>query len=180
MRIENVDEKEKEDIGDPSIIQPELSYDELVQKSKDEMNFKQRLGYFWEYHKWKVLIPTAILLFIILFVQGYLKEIQPTDLNIKIVNCQDDALLSEYITSYSDEQVSNGMLEYGLNVEGYFVQPEVVDEYTAADNTVATSMQKYQSIVVSGQMDVTIATDWVLKEYGKSDVFMDLSEALPK
>jgi len=143
------------------------------------MNLKQRIIYFWDYHKWKVIIPLAIVIFAILTIRGYLEEIKPTDLNIKVINCNDDASLEEYVKDYSNRLLADKTIELGISYEGYFIHPEVVDEYTGSNSSVASSMQKYQSCVIAGDMDVTIATDWVFGEYGKNNVYMDLSKELP-
>lgn len=140
---------------------------------------RQKIRYFWDYHKWKVLIPAAVLIFMITFIRSYLEETKEPALVIALVNGRDTAeaenlILDEYV---KERQID--MEKTPLRIESGFLHPKVMDEAASADSVTVASIQKYTAMLTNGTIDVTISTTWAVEEYEKSNAYCNLEELLP-
>ncbi len=151
----------------------------MDQQNTGLKTFKQKIVYFWDYHKWKVLIPAAALIFILTFLGSYLEEIKEPALVIAIVNGRDTSSAENLILEDYVKERRIDVEKTPLRIEGGFLHPKVMDEKASADSTVAAGIQKYTGMLTNGTIDVTISTTWAMEEYEKADSYCDLSELLP-
>lgn len=152
---------------------------ECIEETKEQVNktFRQKMRYFWDYHKWKVIIPVIILAFGISIIISYRQEKQELTLYIAMMNAhmdtpEDADFVAKYVKDQGiDEKALSVRIETGL----YHPRPEmnVLDEVSTA------SVQKYRALLLSGKADVTITTSWVIDEYESSDCYLNLEDVLP-
>lgn len=140
---------------------------------------KQKITYFWDYHKWKVLIPFAVLVFAVTFITSYLEETREPALVIAIVNGRDTAEAETLILEDYAQERGIDTEETPLRIESGFLHPKVMDETASADSAAVASIQKYTAMLVNGTVDVTISTSWAVEEYEKADAYCNLEELLP-
>ena len=136
-----------------------------------------RLRDFWYYHKWKVLVEIAVLALLISTVSSWLEESREPWLEIAVMNARLDspeaaqALSQGYIQARGlDPQTAPVHLETGLYHPN---TAAVAEEFAAA------SIQKYQTMLINGYVDVTVTTQWVVDAYAENGCWMDLRQILP-
>lgn len=150
----------------------------VTSDDKEDMTFRQKMEHFWEYEKWKVIIPLVLLLVINSFVQTYKSEHQTLTLDIALVNAvmesaNDVEFHNDFIKQYNiDVEQAPVKIETGM------VHPEVMDEKAAMDEVAVASIQKYQAMLISGRVDITISNSWAIEEYAQSDSYENLKEFL--
>ncbi len=152
---------------------------ELKQKIK-EMTWKQKISYFWEYHKWYVIIPLAVIIFLVTFITSFLEEIKESAITVAIVNAKDAYAASEMIKNEYAAQMNIDTEKTPVRVETGFRHPKVMDNAAAADTTTVTSIQKYQGMITNANIDVTVSPTWSVDEYQLANVYLDLLQVLPK
>ena len=140
---------------------------------------KQKITYFWDYHKWKVLIPAAVLVFIITFISSYLEETKEPALVIAIVNGRDTASGEILISEEYIKERRIDVEKTPLRIESGFIHPKVMNETALADSATVAGIQKYAAMLTGGTIDVTISTTWAVEEYEKADAYCNLKELLP-
>lgn len=144
-----------------------------------KMTWKQKLGYFWDYHKWKVIIPVIALLVIVIFIRSYQEETKPLTLYIAIVNGIDT---SEAERSFAEDYPRDCGIDTEkapVKTEGGFLYPKSTDESAAMDTITDAGIQRYQGILINGDLDVTISTEWAVDAYAESGAYVDLTELMP-
>lgn len=151
----------------------------MEQQSTGLKAIKQKIVYFWDYHKWKVLIPIAVLIFILTFLGSYLEEMKEPALVIAIVNGRDTSSAENLILEEYVKERRIDMEKTPLRIESGFLHPKVMDESASADSATVAGIQKYTGMLTNGTIDVTISTTWAVEEYEKADAYCDLSELLP-
>lgn len=140
---------------------------------------KQKIIYFWDYHKWKVLIPVAILIFITTFLSSYLEETKEPVLVIAIVNGRNTEAVENLIWEEYVKARRIDVEKTPFRIESGFQHPKVMDETASADGIIVASIQKYTAMLTGGTIDVTISTTWAVEEYEKADAYCNLEELLP-
>lgn len=144
---------------------------------KREMNFRQKVQYFWDYHKWKVIIPGAVLAMAASFFSSYREATRDKGLQIALVNAElsdpsEVVFGEEYREARGLDDAMPVLVETGL------IHPRVMDESRAADTVAAAGVQKYRLLLLEGAVDVTAASDWVIEEYAAADAYCELSALL--
>lgn len=143
-----------------------------------QKSLKQKIGYFWDYHKWKVILPVIILIFGISVITSFRKESRDLTLYIAMMNAQmDTAEEPQFIEDYgADENIDTGALPIRIETGLYHPKPDggSIDEVTAA------GIQKYRALLLNGYADVTITTEWVIDEYESANCYLNLQEVLPQ
>ena len=158
-------------------LKEERAEDALKRDKPNGMTLLQRLGYFWDYHKWKVLVPAIILVFAVSMITSYRKEAKELTLYIAMMNAHMDSPEDvDFGEQYAaDRQIDTQKLPVRMETNLYHPRPEI----SAVDETGIASIQKYQALLTNGNVDVTITTSWVIDEYGKAGCYLDLSKVLP-
>ena len=144
---------------------------------KEKYNkFKKSLGHFWEYYKWYAIVPILIIIIIVSCISSYLENTRPISLSVALVN-------TNYATTALASFQYDYTLEKGIDVDKEpvkvntnLVHPSEINEDTLRDDGMIGNIQRLQAMMQTEQVDVFIGTDWVLKDYEKSDVFVDLRD----
>lgn len=151
---------------------------ETRKEKMEGMSFKQKIIYFWDYEKWYVIIPIVSILIVASLIGGFIRAHKERTLVVTVVNSyMDDANSVTFDRNYMEARGLD-QEKVPFEVETDFVFPEVMDEVGASDNFAVASIQKFQALLMSEGMDVTIATDWVLEEYEVTDSFCNMEEIL--
>lgn len=153
-----------------------------MQKKEEEkkpLNFLQRTKWLWDYYKWYVIIPLAV---ICVFIYGwfcFIKETGPVYLRATMINAVmsdesevtfDDAFM-DYVKP--DESLGSFALDTGL------VHPKVIDDTNSGDTVLVASVQKYNALLTNGDTDITISSDWVIEQFAPSGSYYSLKDVLP-
>lgn len=147
---------------------------------KELKTFRQKAEYFWDYHKWKVIIPIVVLIFAISFISSYLEETAERALAVAIVDARDSEAVEKLIKEdYADARGIDTQ-KTPIRIESGMVYPKVMDERAAADTVTVASIQKYSAMLINGTIDINISPTWVVEEYGKADAYRNLKELLPE
>ena len=139
---------------------------------------KQKIVYFWDYNKWKVLIPAAILIFFTTLLSSYLEETKEPALVIAIVNGRDTESAENLIWEEYVKERRIDVEKTPLRIESGFLHPKVMDETASADSATVAGIQRYSAMLTGGIIDVTISTTWAVEEYEKADAYCNLEELL--
>ncbi len=152
---------------------------ECIEETKEQVNktFRQKMRYFWDYHKWKVIIPLIILVFGISIIISYRQEKQELTLYIAMMNAHmDDPDDADFVAKYvKDLEIDAEALPVRIETGLYHPKPEM----NGLDEVSAASVQKYRALLLSGKADVTITTSWVIDEYESAGCYLDLEDVLP-
>ena len=134
---------------------------------------------FWEYYKWFVIVPVLIVIIIVCFVSTYIENTRPVSLAVALVNTDEVAVPMRAFQIDYPQEVE---LDEDLPVRVLYdlTHPSVINEQTAADMSMVAKVQKLQSMMLNQMVDVMIGTDWVLRDYERSDVFYDFRDIYPE
>ena len=131
----------------------------------------KKTEHFWEYYKWYAIIPFAIVAIVVSMVSSYFMESRPISLGIVMMNTSDVAsAVNEIEVTYAMERE----LELPVKVNIDFVHPKDMKQAALETDDTIASIQKYQTMVRNGYVDVTFTTDWVVKEYMQIPLYEDL------
>lgn len=133
--------------------------------------FWKKFEHFWEYYKWHAIIPFAIVTIIVSMVSTYIMESRPIALGIVMMNTSDVAsAVKEFEVNYAMERG----LELPVEVNIDFVHPKDMKQAALETDDTIASIQKYQSMMRNGYVDLTFTTEWVVKEYMQIPLYEDL------
>ncbi|MBE5879251.1 MAG: hypothetical protein E7288_04635 [Lachnospiraceae bacterium] len=131
----------------------------------------KKFEHFWEYYKWYAIVPIAIIAIVVSFVSTYIMESRPFALGVAIMNTSDVATaVKEFEINYAMERE----LELPVKVSYDFVHPKDMKQAALETDDTIASIQKYQTMMRNGYVDVTFTTDWVVKEYMQVPLYEDL------
>lgn len=145
-----------------------------------QMTPKQRLGYFWDYHKWKIIIPLLVLIFLVTFITDTIEEKKPAALLVAVVNASDISDMMMAITQEYPQDRGIDTKKTPVRMEADFLHPQVMGEAATMDNRTIASIQKYNAMVINAYIDITISPTWAVDEYQKANVYEDLQQLLPE
>lgn len=138
--------------------------------------FKKSFGHFWEYYKWYAIVPFLIIIIIVSCVSSYLENTRPISLSVALVNTN---YVTTALASFQYDYTSEKGIDIDkepVKVSTNLVHPSEINEDTLRDDGMIGNIQRLQAMMQTEQVDVFIGTDWVLTDYEKSDVFVDLRE----
>ena len=168
-------------IVDEEWMAQENNQQEEIEESVIEakMTFRQKLEHFWEYEKWKIIIPLVLLVVVNSFVHTYTDEQKALTLDIALVNAvmetDEDITFDDCFAQECNIDVSDAPIK----VETGMIHPKDLDSQVFNDEVAVASIQKYSALLTSGKVDVTVSNAWAIEEYAKSNAFEDLRELLP-
>ena len=148
----------------------------MEEKRKAPKTIKQKLRFFWDYYKWTVLLPIAVLIFLITFITSYLEENKEPALGIAVINARDTTSFEAAVT---EEYVRERQIDTGktpVRIESGILHPKVMDETASTDTITVAGMQKYTAMLTNATIDVTVSPVWSVEEYEKADAYCDLQE----
>lgn len=151
--------------------------EESVMEAK--MTFRQKLEHFWEYEKWKIIIPLVLLVVVNSFIHTYADEQKALTLDIALVNAvmetDEDITFDDCFAQECNIDVSDAPIK----VETGMIHPKDLDSQVINDEVAVASIQKYSALLTSGKVDVTVSNAWAIDEYAQSNAYEDLRELLP-
>lgn len=159
------------------IVMEELVEEDNEEKEEEPANktLRQKWEYFWDYHKWKLIVPVIILVFAVSIIVSYKQEAKELTLYIAMMNANmnnpEDADFGEQYAA--DRSIDTQALPIRIETNLYHPKSEMVDDISVA------SIQKYQALLTNGNVDVTITTSWVIDEYERTGCYLNLQEVLP-
>lgn len=158
-------------------VEPPKEWQGEEQDTEAKGTFCQKIGYFWDYHKWKVIVPVILSVFALSAIVSYRRENRELTLYIAVMNAKmdspEDADFGERYAA--DRGIDTQKLPVRTETNLYHPKSEA----EASDETSAAGIQKYQALLTSGNVDLTITTDWVIDEYEKSGCYLNLRDVLP-
>ena len=138
--------------------------------------FVKKLDYFWEYYKWFVIIPTLIIVAGGLTVASCVRDARPRYLELAIMNEESRV---EMIYSIENDFIKDTGRDYTpkeLKI-GYAMQyPDMNNFDGALSDVTFASMQKFNTMVTTGNVDVAITNTWVADAYTEQRTTTDLRE----
>ena len=137
----------------------------------------QKLGYFWDYHKWKVIVPAVVLIVLFSVIHSYREETRDLTLYIAMMNAHMDSPEDvDFPQVYAaDRQIDTQALPIRIDTSLYHPSPKE----NKTDEATVASVQKYRALLTSGKADVTITTSWVVDAYESDGCYKNLEEVLP-
>lgn len=142
-------------------------------------DIKKRLQYFWDYEKWKVIIPVVTVILIVSLVRTFFQEKKDPLLCLAVVNCSAEGRenAADFFVEFEGTLESRAE-DAEMEIDSSFVHPKEDDAVASADSAAVASVQKYQAILTCKRLDVTISTDWAVEIYEQSGCYEDLSKLL--
>lgn len=168
-------------IVDEEWMAQENNQQEEIEESVIEakMTFRQKLEHFWEYEKWKIIIPLVLLVVVNSFIHTYADEQKALTLDIALVNAvmetDEDITFDDCFAQECNIDVSDAPIK----VETGMIHPKDLDSQVINDEVAVASIQKYSALLTSGKVDVTVSNAWAIDEYAQSNAYEDLRELLP-
>ncbi len=151
----------------------------VVEQQEEPMTFRKKIAHFWEYEKWKVIIPLVLLIVANSFIQTYRDERKALTLDIALVNAVMES--SEDVTFHNTFVKDCGIdvTAAPVRIETGLIHPKDMDSQVFNDEVAVASIQKYQALLTSGKVDVTVSNAWAIEEYAKSEAYENLKDFLP-
>lgn len=133
----------------------------------------KKLDHFWEYYKWFAIIPFLVIVIIFSFIYGYISDNKPFSLGVAIVNSSE---VGDAVYAFQNEYTKARGLELPVKVIYDLQHPKQSSGFSFLFSDTAANYQRYQGLVTNYNIDVTITTDWMVKEYMQVPFYMDLRE----
>ncbi|MCR4648427.1 MAG: hypothetical protein K5776_05040 [Lachnospiraceae bacterium] len=146
--------------------------EEVVQKSE----FFRKLEFFWDYYKWFVIVPAIIIAITVIMIVTYIEESRERALELAIINAVDVPNLilevdNDYV-AYSDTVPTANDVRIETSIE----YPNTNDAQEYISQSEATSMEKFNAMVIAGRVDAVVTNTWVADIFSISDATLDLRE----
>ncbi len=151
----------------------------LVEENAELRTFRQKVAHFWEYEKWKIIILLVLIIVANSFIQTYRNERKALTLDIALVNAVMES--SEDVTFHNTFVKDCGIdvTSAPVRIETGLIHPKDMDSQVFNDEVAVASIQKYQALLTSGKVDVTVSNAWAIEEYAKSEAYENLKNFLP-
>ena len=133
----------------------------------------KKVEHFWEYYKWYAIIPFLFIVIIVSFITGYISDNKPFSLGVAIVNSSE---VGDAVYAFQNEYVEARGLELPVKVIYDLQHPKTSSGFSFMFTDTVANYQRYQGLVTNYNIDVTITTDWMVKEYMQEPFYMDLRE----
>lgn len=154
------------------IYQPRVKQTEKQKLS--EMNFKEKLGYFNQYYKYKLLVTIATLAFIIYLMYTIFSPKIETVFYAAIINNYMDTATSDELIAGFSEHLELDNEKSDINIDStYFIDHE------GSGSSSMQAEQKLGVLVAAQEIDVIIAPAKDFKNMAYYAYFDDLSDQLP-
>lgn len=131
--------------------------------------FKVRFAYFWDYHKFHVLIAAFVLFFVI-------------DLGYSWLTQKDTAFMAMFINCYADQEKAEAYTTALTEKMGIDTKEEEIRlDYSVQITGNGTDYETSQLVGVrmaAREVDVMVTDETTFEGYTKSDAFLDLSQVL--
>lgn len=131
--------------------------------------FKVRFAYFWDYHKFHVLIAACVLFFVIDLGYTWLTQ-KDTAFMAFFINCYADEEKAEAYTTEMTEKMAIDTKEEEIRLD-YSV-------HITGDGTDYEASQLVGVRIAAKEVDVMLTDEDTFDRYIQSDMFMDLSQVL--
>lgn len=131
--------------------------------------FKVRLAYFWDYHKFHVLIAAFVLFFVIDLGYSWLTQ-KDTAFMAMFINCYTNEEKAESYTTALAEKMAIDTKEEEIRLD-YSVK-------ITGDITDYETSQLVDLRMAAREVDVMLTDETTFEGYTKSDAFLDLSQVL--
>ncbi len=138
---------------------------------------KQKAAYFWEYYRWHVIIPVAIIIAISCYIYQLATK---TD---DIVN---GILLNTHnveAQTLADQVASDFSKEMKIDTKKYSVSLNTALRYTANETNDVSNYESIQALIAwigAGTVDFITSDEDTMTEFAYSEYFVDLREILSK
>lgn len=151
-----------------------IKEDIASQKDKlKEMSKKQRLGYFWYYNKGKIGIGIAVLIFLIYLGVTFWNNKDSESIYVAMVN--------SYI-SPADQTAIMDEFAARQNLDTSHAPAKIHASFTMKENNYnnvsLASSQLLQAYMETGDFDVLIADEWIIKDFASQGMLADLKADL--
>ena len=153
---------------DTTSLQDEIR---LSRKQLKDSPFSKKLGYFWDYYRYHVIVIIVLALFLGNFLHSVLSR-KDIVLSIAYINAfpnVEDEIFIEDFEQYLD---LNPKKQEVLLDSGYYIDDTSASPYST------TYHQKFSTRCMSGMLDVVLADETNFISYGKQSFFTDLREIL--
>ena len=131
--------------------------------------FKVRFAYFWDYHKFHVLITAFVLFFVI-------------DLGYTWLTQKDTAFMAMFINCYADQEKAEAYTTALTEKMGIDTKEEEIrldySIWITGDGTDYETSQLVGVRMAAIEVDVMVTDETTFEGYTKSDAFLDLSQVL--
>lgn len=147
-------------------------YKAEVREQLQNMTFKQRLSYFWDYYKIHTIAVTLFLVLSIIFVRDWVTQ-KNVMLNAMLINS--GLLLDE-------EEISTDFVAYA-GIDGdkntIYVDSSSYLNTELFDSSSMATAQRVNAMAFAGQLDILVGDTETVDYYADSEYFADLKEVLP-
>ena len=164
MRLSIDDGKEKKNLAEP--------FQKEIVKFKD-LSSKKKLEYIWDYHKWKIITITALIVILSVVIPQVIDNLKPTSLFVMMINSTwdtetGDALLTDFANDKGIDTNKNKLI---ADTSTLLIRNE--------SNTYnMQSAQKIVALLANETIDIMISDPLNHTAYCENNVYYDLTEVL--
>ncbi len=153
-----------------------MIHDEIrkQQEKLKDMTIKEKIGYVIYYYKWHIIIVSALIIFLISFIHGYVTQKEEAFF-IEVINSSVPS--TEYpdlISAFEDTAENYDPARQKMTADYSYI------DLVNTDYLSMTNDQKVVAMLTAGTIDAMIAPPDVTDKYIATECFCDLREVLPK
>lgn len=162
-------------------IRKEGEEEEEVKKEVPDTPFRRflkKIEFFWDYYKWLVIIPVAIIIITVITIVSYIEENRPRQLEVVMMN---EIARAEMVEAVENDYraATNAMYEAkDIRIEYGMQYPDLEHFDGVLTDTISASMQKFNAMVIAKRVDVFVTNTWVLDAYALQNSATDLRTIL--
>ena len=149
---------------DTTSLQDEIR---LSRKQLKNSSLSKKIGYFWDYYRYHVIIIIILALFLGNFLHNFLSR-KDTVLSIAYINAFPNIEDEIFIEEFEQYINLNQKKQEVLLDSGYYIDDASTSPYST------TYHQKFSTRCMSGMLDVVLADENNFISYGKQNFFTDL------
>lgn len=138
--------------------------------------FKRKIGFFFDYYKWFVIIPAIIIVITIVMITSYLSESRERALELCVLNAEYEipeliyAVEHDFI-DYTGENITGKDIRIVYDLK--YPDTSTGEVFSQSENI---SMQKFNASVIAGRVDIALTDTWVINDYSVTNATLDLRE----
>lgn len=157
------------------IVEEEVEEGPVVPDTPIGKIFK-KIDHFWEYYKWFAIIPTVIIIIVVIFVTTYIEENREITLDVSVMNAT--SILDTIAAVEQDYPAEYGIdtKQYPIRIEYNLQFPNTEADAASIDDSIVASIQKFNSMVLAGRVDVLFTNTWVVDGFSETEATTDLRE----
>ncbi len=156
-----------------------MKIDEQTKEYLRQSGLKKKIQFFFDYYTWQTIGIIALLIFVVSMIVNIITAKKPL-LYIVLIN---SVMEEENCTEISDNYLADNGInpdKFKLDIDPGYAHVKPSENPEDYDELANATVQKYQVMILSEEIDITISPDWAIDLYEQSDWYYNLKDFLPE